>query len=85
MSELVAQQTCTTLDQLKAGAVGRILQVEGSDGVATRLREMGFIPGMVVRSIRSAPLGDPLSFLVLGSRVALRGGEARRIRIVPER
>lgn len=69
----------TTLDQLQPGKVGRILRIEGADGIAARLREMGFIPGADVRAMRPAPLGDPLKCLIHGCRIALRSGEARRI------
>jgi ferrous iron transport protein A len=71
----------TTLDQLKPGARGRVVGIEGSDGISVRLREMGFIPGVVVRAMRPAPFGDPLKCLVRGCRIALRSGEAQRIRV----
>ena len=74
----------TTLDKLKPGAQGRIVGIEGSDGIAARLREMGFIPGAAVRAMRPAPFGDPLKCLIHGCRIALRSGEARRISIQPE-
>lgn len=69
----------TTLDQLKPGTCGRILSIDGADGIAARLREMGFIPGAAVRAMRPAPFGDPLKCFIHGCRIALRGVEARRI------
>lgn len=74
----------TTLDQLKPGSCGRVVRIDGADGISARLREMGFIPGAAVRAMRPAPFGDPLKCLVHGCRIALRTGEARRIRIQPE-
>ena len=74
----------TTLDQLKPGAQGRIVKIEGVDGVSSRLREMGFIPGAVIRALRPAPLGDPLACLIQGCRVALRSVEARRVSVQTE-
>jgi Fe2+ transport system protein FeoA len=74
----------TTLDQLKPGTSGRIVHIDGVDGIAARLREMGFIQGAAVRAMRPAPFGDPLKCLVHGCRIALRIGEARRICIQPE-
>jgi ferrous iron transport protein A len=68
-----------TLDQLRPGQSGEIVRVEGADGIACRLREMGFIPGELVRFLNIAPLGDPMNCIVQGSRVALRRREARRI------
>ncbi|HBJ36542.1 MAG TPA: iron transporter [Planctomycetaceae bacterium] len=72
----------TTLDQLRPGQSGEIARVEGCDGISCRLREMGFVPGEVVRFLTAAPLGDPLNCIIQGSRVALRGREARRISLV---
>lgn len=69
----------TTLDQLRPGQIGQILRVDGADGIASRLREMGFVPGQPVRFLRAAPLGDPLKCSIQGARIALRSGEARRI------
>ena len=72
----------TTLDQLRPGQSGEIVRVEGCDGISCRLREMGFIPGESVRFLCAAPLGDPLNCIIQGSRVALRGREARRISLL---
>lgn len=74
----------TTLDQLKPGTSGRIVRIDGVDGISARLREMGFIQGAAVRALRPAPFGDPLKCVVHGCRIALRIGEARRICIQPE-
>ncbi|TWU26229.1 FeoA domain protein [Novipirellula galeiformis] len=73
----------TTLDQLKPGQMAQIVRIEGFDGIASRLREMGFVPGQAVQFLRSAPLGDPLKCSVQGSRIAVRCGEARRVFIEP--
>ena len=69
----------TTLDQLMPGQRGEILRIEGADGIAARLREMGFVPGEAVEYLRRAPLGDPVKCLIHGSRVAVRHGEASRV------
>ncbi|EMI21198.1 ferrous iron transport protein A [Rhodopirellula maiorica SM1] len=61
----------------------KIVRIDGFDGIASRLREMGFVPGQSVQFLRSAPLGDPLKCSVQGSRIAVRCGEARRVYIEP--
>lgn len=71
-----------TLDQLRPGQSGEIVRVDGCDGISCRLREMGFVPGESVRFLCTAPLGDPLNCVIQGSRVALRGREARRISLL---
>lgn len=68
-----------TLDQLRPGEVGQIVRIEGVDGISCRLREMGFVPGESVQFLTAAPLGDPLKCMIQGSRIALRGSEARRV------
>jgi Fe2+ transport system protein FeoA len=73
----------TTLDQLRPGETGNIVRIEGADGIASRLREMGFVPGQPVRFLRAAPLGDPLKCTIQGARIALRSGEARRVCLEP--
>lgn len=47
---------------------------EGRD--RRRFVEMGLVPGVHVTAIRSAPLGDPIEYAVMGSRVAIRRGDA---------
>ncbi len=77
------EQMDTTLDQLKPGQRANIIRIAGADGIASRLREMGFVPGELVHFVRPAPLGDPLKCSVHGSRIAVRCGEARRVYVEP--
>jgi len=44
-----------------------------------RFVEMGLIPGVSVRAIRVAPLGDPIEFAVMGSRISIRRADAEAI------
>ena len=71
----------STLNELVPGQTGQIVDVEGADGIASRLREMGFIKGAVVKAMPRAPFGGPLKCLIQNCRVALRSTEARRIMI----
>ncbi|QDV65452.1 MULTISPECIES: FeoA family protein [Crateriforma] len=73
----------TTLDQLCPGEKATIVRIAGVDGIASRLREMGFVPGQPIQFLRAAPLGDPLKCSVQGSRIALRCGEAQRVYLEP--
>ncbi|MEO1994160.1 MAG: ferrous iron transport protein A [Planctomycetaceae bacterium] len=74
----------TTLDSLKPGQTARIVSIEGQDGVAVRLMEMGLIDGEMIQLIGYAPFGDPIEFEVRGYRVSLRSTEARRVIITPD-
>jgi Fe2+ transport system protein FeoA len=75
----------TSLDRLAPGDAGVIVQVEGHDGIAQRLLDLGFIPGTPVRVVRRAPLGDPVAFELRGARMCLRRREAARIFVEPVR
>lgn len=56
-----------------------ISTLEGSGAFRSRLGEMGFVQGQNVTCVLSAPLGNPIVYEILGSRVALRKHEAARI------
>jgi Fe2+ transport system protein FeoA len=71
----------TTLDDLREGQRGMVLEIQGSDSLSARLMEMGLIPGEIVQMLGQAPMGDPVEYLVVGYRLSLRRSEARRVRI----
>lgn len=50
---------------------------EGCD--RERFVEMGFVPGARVTAMRAAPLGDPIEYAVMGSRVAIRRRDAAAV------
>lgn len=43
--------------------------------------EMGVVPGVALRMIKSAPFGDPLEIRLLGYHLAVRKSEAETIEI----
>ncbi len=68
-----------TLADLGPSQEGVIASIEGDDGISHRLAELGFTPGITVRYIRRAPLGDPIQVGVRGFELAVRASEARRV------
>ena len=70
-----------TLNELKVGQRGRVVDIEGNDGIAIRLMEMGLTDGEEIVLLGFAPLGDPIEFEVRGYRLSLRTTEARRVQI----
>jgi len=46
---------------------------------------MGIIPGTEIEVIRTAPMGDPIEYLVKGYHLSLRKDEARYITVTCER
>ena len=67
------------LSELKRGESGVIDRLDLPTEDATRLMEMGFVPGHTVTPANSAPGGDPRVFRVDGSEIALRRETARRL------
>lgn len=70
-----------SLDRIAIGLSARITTVNGGDATALRLLEMGLTPGVSVRVVAHAPLGDPLELEVRGYRLSLRRSDAARVAI----
>lgn len=73
----------TRLSTLAVGQRARVLTVDAADEVGQRILEMGLTPGVDVRMVGAAPLGDPLVFEVRGYRLSLRRSEAERVEVDP--
>ena len=67
--------------ELEVGQAGRVVRVVGSDEISRRILEMGVTPGVEIRRLGTAPLGDPLEFELRGYRLSLRKNEAQHIEI----
>jgi ferrous iron transport protein A len=66
---------------LPTGALANVVTVTGTDALATRLQDLGLLPGTPVEVLRRAPFGDPLLVRLHGYRLALRHEEARRVEV----
>jgi len=71
--------------ELSVGETGRVADVVGTSEIARRLLEMGVTPGVQIRRLGAAPLGDPLEFELRGYRLSLRKAEARQVELGPAR
>lgn len=67
--------------ELTVGQAGRVKRVTGTDDISRRLLEMGVTPGVEIRCLGAAPLGDPLEFELRGYRLSLRKTEAQHIEL----
>jgi len=67
--------------ELTVGQSGRVARIAGNDGVSRRLLEMGVTPGVEIRRLGAAPLGDPLEFELRGYRLSLRKTEAAQVEL----
>lgn len=70
-----------TLAELPLGRVATVLGVDGPRAFRRRLLEMGLVPGVGVRIVHVAPLGDPLQIEVRGGQWSIRRVEAANITI----
>lgn len=70
------------LHLLRPGQSAVIVHVGGTSALRRRFIEMGIIKGEKILNERSAPLGDPIEFLIKGYHLALRKEEAALIEVV---
>lgn len=69
------------LSELSTGEEAVIISVAGSGAFRKRIIEMGFVKGKLVKSIKNAPLKDPIEYKILDYYVSLRREEAKYIEI----
>lgn len=69
------------LGELKLGERAAVLTVAGVGEISVRLMEMGLTPGVELRLIGIAPLGDPLEFELRGYRLSVRQREADLVEV----
>ena len=69
------------LADVPLGQAATIKTVDGPRVFRRRLLEMGLIPGVEVRVVTIAPLGDPLRIEVRGGQWSIRRNEAAQIEV----
>lgn len=70
-----------TLDQLTPGQRARVKRIDGQGAIRRRLMEMGLIRGIEVQALKTAPMGDPIEYKLLGYHLSLRKNEAKMVEI----
>ena len=72
--------TLLDLGDGESAVIRAVRDLDAHDGVSTRLRELGFVPGESVQIVAHAPFGrDPIAVRVGYTRFALRRREAERV------
>lgn len=71
----------TSLAELGLGESARVARIASGGELSQRLMEMGVTPGVTMRFVGSAPLGDPLEYEIRGYRLCIRRKEAEQIEI----
>ncbi|MHB1158680.1 MAG: FeoA family protein [Phycisphaerales bacterium] len=72
-----------TLNQLLPRQAGRVISVRSIGPVTGRLLAMGILPGVLIRVVGVAPLGDPMMVQLDGCRLSLRLEEAAALTVEP--
>ncbi len=67
-----------TLKEMKPGQSGQVLSIGESGPLKRRIMDMGITPGVALKVIKTAPLGDPIEINVLRAEPAERGGGPNR-------
>ena len=69
----------TNLHQAQQGQLFRVDKVEVQGELKRRLLDLGFVAGSVIEVLKASPLGDPVSYRVAGTVIALRKEQSRLI------
>lgn len=69
------------LADLSPGASAIVTAISGASRVASRLMEMGFVPGAAVQVLRRAPFGGPVQYRVHSVSISMRIAEAACISV----
>jgi Fe2+ transport system protein FeoA len=69
------------LSDLHVGESAIVAELELAPAVAEHLMNLGFVPGLVVKVLRSSPGGDPRIYRVDGTEVAMRRDLSRHIHV----
>lgn len=70
------------LADLTLGATAIVTAISGASRIASRLMEMGFVPGAAVEVLRRAPFGGPIQYRVHGVSISMRIAEAACISVM---
>lgn len=69
------------LDQVEMGGEAVIESVAGPRAFVRRLLSLGVAPGISLKVVRRAPLGDPLQVQIGKLNLSIRRNEARNVLI----
>ena len=73
------KQEKKTLNQLKSGQNAIVKSVGGEGALRQHFLDMGLIPGVEIRLIKFAPMGDPMELQLHGYDMTLRLEDAKQI------
>ena len=71
-----------TLDELLRSGRAVVTRLDARGAERRRLMDLGVLPGVEIIAEGTSPLGDPTAYVVRGSVIALRRGQARGIHVI---
>lgn len=77
-----------SLSALRVGQSAYVAEIQADEAMRRRLLDLGLIRGTRVTCTAKSPAGDPAAYLIRGAVIALRGRDARGVRLeglCPER
>jgi len=73
------------LSRMEAGQSGRVIDIQGGQGVINRLSSLGIRPGQSITKLSAMFMRGPVTIQIGNAQVAIGFGIARRIMVEPER
>lgn len=69
------------MSELEVGKDANVVAVHGQTAASKRLMEMGVVPGVAIKVVKSAPFGDPIEIRIRGYKLAVRKNEAQAVEV----
>ena len=69
------------LNELKDGEECVVVSLLAKDSLRRRFQDLGIIEGTRIKRLKSSPLGDPVSYFVVGAVIAIRSCDAYLIEV----
>ena len=70
-----------SLAKVPVGGRARVLSIGGEASLQQRLLELGLVPGVELKLVRLAPLGDPMEIQLLGYNLSVRKADAALVSV----
>lgn len=68
---------------MSIGQTATVREIEGQGSLRHHFLDMGLTPGVEVKKLKAAPMGDPIEIMVRGYSLTLRQAEAAQIMVEP--
>lgn len=68
-----------TLNNLKIGKIGKIVEIHNTGSIRRRLLDMGFLPGTKIQAVLASPFHDPIAYQVRNATIAIRKCDSKDI------